>query len=127
MNEYDSARMIEGLRLAGWEPTADMKRADLMLFNSCSIREKAVSKLASALGRAAAVKRRRPDALLAVTGCTAQLKGDWLCKQVPEIDLIVGPDRYTELVATARSLSVPVLTQDLFLNFLGSAVSPAHP
>lgn len=102
MNEYDSARMIEGLRLAGWEPTSDMKRADLMLFNSCSIREKAVSKLASALGRAAAVKRRRPDALLAVTGCTAQLKGDWLCKQVPEIDLIVGPDRYIELVSLVK-------------------------
>jgi len=102
MNEYDSARMIEALRLSGWEPTSDMARADLMIFNSCSIREKAVSKLMSALGRAAAVKRRRPGTLLAVTGCTAQLQCDWLVKRVPAIDLVLGPDRYAEIVALVQ-------------------------
>lgn len=99
MNEYDSARMIEGLRLSGWELTSDMAGADLMIFNSCSIREKAVSKLVSAVGRAAVVKRKRPGTLLAVTGCTAQLQSDWLLARVPDIDLIVGPDRYADLAA----------------------------
>jgi len=99
MNEYDSARMIEGLRLSGWEPTSDIACADLMIFNSCSIREKAVSKLVSAVGRAAVIKRKRPGTLLAVTGCTAQLQSDWLLARVPDIDLVVGPDRYADLAA----------------------------
>jgi tRNA-2-methylthio-N6-dimethylallyladenosine synthase len=102
MNEYDSARMIEALRLSGWEPTSDMARADLMIFNSCSIRSKAVNKLMSALGRAAAVKRRRPGTLLAVTGCTAQLQSEWLLKRVPALDLVLGPDRYAEIVALVQ-------------------------
>jgi len=102
MNEYDSARMIEALRLTGWEPTSEMARADLMIFNSCCIREKAVNKLMSALCRAAAVKRRRPSTLLAVTGCTAQLQSDWLLKRVPALDLVLGPDRYAEIAALVQ-------------------------
>jgi len=74
MNEYDSARMIESLTGAGWSLVPEPGEADLLLFNSCSIREKAEHKLISALGQAARIKRNRPGALLAVTGCTAQIR-----------------------------------------------------
>ncbi|MFH2008430.1 MAG: tRNA (N6-isopentenyl adenosine(37)-C2)-methylthiotransferase MiaB [bacterium] len=102
MNEYDSARMIEALRLTGWESTTEPEQADLMIFNSCSIRDKAEQKLISAVGRAARLKRKRPGTLLAVTGCTAQLAGDKLLRKVPDIDLLVGPDRYAELTALVQ-------------------------
>lgn len=92
MNEYDSARMIEALLGAGWTLVPEPEDADLMLYNSCSIREKAEQKLISGLGLAARIKRGRPGALLAVTGCTAQLKADMLVQAVPDIDLLVGPD-----------------------------------
>lgn len=99
MNEYDSARMVESLRLTGYELVDAPQGADVMIFNSCSIREKAEQKLVSAVGQAARLKRRQPGAVLAVVGCTARLKAEYLTETVPEIDVLVGPDRYQELPA----------------------------
>jgi len=99
MNEYDSARMSETMRLAGWELTEDPGQADLVLFNSCSIRALAEEKLFSALGETQHLKARRPEVLVGVTGCTAQLAGDRLLARAPGVDLLVGPDRYGDLPA----------------------------
>ncbi len=114
MNEYDSARMVEALRLSGYERVDTPDDADLMIFNSCSIREKAEQKLVSAVGQAAKTKRHRPEAVLAVTGCTAQLQADWLAEAVPDIDLLVGPDGYDDLpnlVRRARDGKLRALSQ----------------
>ncbi|MDY0003722.1 MAG: tRNA (N6-isopentenyl adenosine(37)-C2)-methylthiotransferase MiaB [Polyangia bacterium] len=102
MNEYDSARVTEALLGEGFSLAREPEEADLMIYNSCSIREKAVEKLLSAVARGARAKRARPGALLCVTGCTAQLSPERLFEAVPDIDLLVGPDRYGELAGLVR-------------------------
>jgi tRNA-2-methylthio-N6-dimethylallyladenosine synthase len=93
MNEYDSDRLRERLEKAGYESTTNPKKADLILLNSCSIREKAEQKLFSALGRYAVYKRTRPGLRLVVAGCTAQLKGEEILARVPDTDLVMGTDQ----------------------------------
>src|SRR5215831_20704683 len=80
MNEYDVERMVEVLRLEGYESAATAEDADLIVLNSCSIREKSEHKVASAAGRYRELKQRRPGLLLAVGGCVAQQEGDRLLK-----------------------------------------------
>jgi tRNA-2-methylthio-N6-dimethylallyladenosine synthase len=101
MNEYDSAKMADVLRAAdGWEPTADVEQADLILFNTCSVREKAQEKVFSDLGRVRHLKRR--GALIGVGGCVASQEGAAIVERAPYVDLVFGPQtlhRLPQLIA----------------------------
>jgi tRNA-2-methylthio-N6-dimethylallyladenosine synthase len=104
MNASDSARMVELLGKSAFEETAHPEDADLILLNTCSVREKAEQKLLSALGRYREHKARR-GALLAVGGCVAQQEKAKLLARVPYLDFVFGPDnlaRLPEMVERAR-------------------------
>jgi len=91
MNESDSQRMGEALARAGWEQTAAPERADLVLVNTCSIREKAEDKLFSALGRYRLLKTQR-GTKIGVAGCVAQQEKERLLRRAPFVDFVLGPD-----------------------------------
>lgn len=97
MNEHDSAKM--GLILAdmGYLPTDSPEAADLVLFNTCTIREKAHHKAMSEIGRMRLIKKRRPEMLLGVCGCVAQQEKLNLLEAYPYIDIIFGPDQIHKL------------------------------
>ncbi len=104
MNVYDTGKMRALLGERGYEPTDDMAQADLIIVNTCSVREKPEHKVHSFLGDAFRVKRSR-GALVAVTGCVAQQEGTHLLDRYPQLDLVMGPDavpRIAELVDEAR-------------------------
>ncbi len=91
MNEYDSDKMADVLRAAqGYEATADVEQADLILFNTCSVREKAQEKVFSNLGRIKHMKRR-PGVLIGVGGCVASQEGAAIVERAPYVDLVFGP------------------------------------
>src|SRR6185503_6544747 len=96
MNVHDSERMHEVLRRAGYAE-AEPALADVIVLNTCSVREKAEQKLRSEVGRLAKQKRDRRDLVLVVAGCVAQQEGERLLKQLRGIDLVVGPDNIPEL------------------------------
>ncbi len=96
MNEADSARMVELLGRAGFAATAHPEDADLILLNTCAVREKAEQKLLSALGRYRVHKARR-GTLLAVGGCVAQQEKGRLLSRVPYVDFVFGPDNLSKL------------------------------
>ena len=92
MNEYDSARMADVLREhAGLEATDDPADADLLLMNTCSVREKAQDKVYSLLGEWRAHKLRRPGVVIGVGGCVASQEGDAITARAPFVDLVFGP------------------------------------
>jgi tRNA-2-methylthio-N6-dimethylallyladenosine synthase len=92
MNEYDSARLADVLRSAqGLEPTDSPDDADVILFNTCSVREKAQEKVFSDLGRIKHLKRARPDLLIGVGGCVASQEGAAIVARAPYVDLVFGP------------------------------------
>ena len=96
MNQYDSRRMRE--RLAdGWTDAATAEDADCIIINTCSVREKPQKKVLSELSRLKPLKKDRPDLILAVAGCVAQQEKEHLLDLVPYLDLVVGPDRLSEL------------------------------
>jgi tRNA-2-methylthio-N6-dimethylallyladenosine synthase len=113
MNEYDSSRMLDALReLHGAEVTDDPASADLLLLNTCSIREKAQEKVFSLLGRWRALKERRPEVIIGVGGCVASQEGAALRERAPFVDLVFGPQtlhRLPELVEQVRRTRVPVV------------------
>jgi len=108
MNVYDSGKMAAQLAVDGYETTEDAGSADLVLLNTCSIREKAVDKLHSALGEYRRLKRARSgDApmRIGIAGCVAQERGDELFARYPDVDLVFGPDgvpQIRQLVAAVR-------------------------
>ncbi len=104
MNIHDSRRIEETLERAGWGPTDDVEAADLVLFNTCSVREKADQKLLSVLGTCRQLKETRPHVLVAVAGCMAQQAGESLLKRAPQLDLVIGPDNIAELPELIASL-----------------------
>jgi len=90
MNEYDSDKMADVLRdAAGYEPTSDVEQADLILFNTCSVREKAQEKVFSDLGRVKHLKQR--GVLIGVGGCVASQEGAAIVERAPYVDLVFGP------------------------------------
>jgi len=111
MNEYDSARMADVLRAAeGLELTEDPGRADVVLLNTCSIREKAEDKVYSHLGVYADLKRARPGVLIGVGGCVASQEGEGILARAPYVDVVFGPQtlhRLPELLAAVRSSGRP--------------------
>ncbi len=99
MNMHDSVRMDGVLRAAGGVPVDGPEDADVVVLNTCSVREKAEQKLRSLVGTLVPLKRARPDLIVAVAGCLAQQEGDRLLERVPHIDLVLGPDNLSELPA----------------------------
>ncbi|HEX5666322.1 MAG TPA: tRNA (N6-isopentenyl adenosine(37)-C2)-methylthiotransferase MiaB, partial [Hyphomicrobium sp.] len=101
MNVYDSERITEALAGDGYAETAEMDDADLVILNTCHIREKAVEKVYSDLGRIRDVRdqRRREgkDTLVTVAGCVAQAEGAEISRRAPVVDLVVGPQSYHRL------------------------------
>ena len=92
MNEYDSARMADVLRVAGgYEPTEDPAEADLLLLNTCSVREKAQEKVFSLLGRWRELKALRPQVIIGVGGCVASQEGEGITQRAPFVDLELQP------------------------------------
>ena len=106
MNEYDSARMADVLRVAaGYEPTDDPAQADLLLLNTCSVREKAQEKVFSQLGRWRELKADRPEVIIGVGGCVASQEGEGITDRAPFVDLVFGPQtihRLPEMLAAVR-------------------------
>ncbi len=96
MNEVDSDRMVELLARHRYVRAATPEEADLILVNTCAVREKGAQKLLSSLGRLRAVKARR-GAILAVAGCVAQQEREELLRRVPYLDLVIGPDNVARL------------------------------
>ncbi len=96
MNEYDSTKLLEQLGAEGYRPVASPEAADLVLVNTCAIREKSEHKLDSLLGTLAATKAARPGQMLGVTGCVAQERGADLLK-LKHVDLVLGTDNLFEL------------------------------
>jgi tRNA-2-methylthio-N6-dimethylallyladenosine synthase len=97
MNVHDSERIEETLRAHGYGKTDDHEGADLVVINTCSVREKAEQKLRSLVGTLADLKRRRPDVVIAVAGCVAQQEGTKLLGRMKQVDVVVGPDNIAEL------------------------------
>ena len=99
MNVYDSERMAEVLGASGYVPTDDMAEADMILLNTCHIREKAAEKVYSELGRLKPLKVANPDLKIGVAGCVAQAEGEEIMRRQPLVDLVVGPQTYHRLPA----------------------------
>jgi tRNA-2-methylthio-N6-dimethylallyladenosine synthase len=99
MNVYDSERMTAALGARGYAPTEDMAEADLILLNTCHIREKAAEKVYSELGRLRPLKAANPGLRIGVAGCVAQAEGEELLRRAPLVDLVVGPQAYHRLPA----------------------------
>ncbi|MCA9600996.1 MAG: tRNA (N6-isopentenyl adenosine(37)-C2)-methylthiotransferase MiaB, partial [Myxococcales bacterium] len=97
MNVHDSRRIEEVLSKHGYEPTDESALADLVVVNTCSIREKAEHKLMSLLGILRGLKEERRGVVLAVAGCVAQQEGEALLKKAPWVDIVLGPDNIPEL------------------------------
>jgi len=91
MNVHDSEKMAGILEAEGYELTGDRKGADLIIYNTCSIRQKAEQKFMSDLGRMKSAKSIKPELKIAVAGCIAQQMGDTLFKRAPHVDFILGP------------------------------------
>jgi tRNA-2-methylthio-N6-dimethylallyladenosine synthase len=111
MNEYDSARMADVLRESdGLELTGDPEQADVVLLNTCSVREKAQEKVFSQLGKLRLLKRRRPGLVIGVGGCVASQEGEGILERAPFVDLVFGPQtihRLPAMIARLRATRAP--------------------
>ena len=111
MNEYDSGKMADVLRGAhGMEPTDDPAAADLILFNTCSVREKAQEKVFTDLGRVRHLKHDNPRLLIGVGGCVASQEGAAIVRRAPFVDLVFGPQtlhRLPRMIEARRASGKP--------------------
>ena len=111
MNEYDSDKMADVLRASeGMTQTDVLEEADLILFNTCSVREKAQEKVFSDLGRVRLLKVANPDLLIGVGGCVASQEGAVIVKRAPYVDMVFGPQtlhRLPQLIAARRTSGYP--------------------
>jgi tRNA-2-methylthio-N6-dimethylallyladenosine synthase len=111
MNEYDSDKMADVLAASdGYEKTSDPAEADLILFNTCSVREKAQEKVFADLGRVKPLKRTKPGLLIGVGGCVASQEGEEIVRRAPYVDLVFGPQtlhRLPELIAERHATGRP--------------------
>ncbi|MFV2093646.1 MAG: tRNA (N6-isopentenyl adenosine(37)-C2)-methylthiotransferase MiaB, partial [Hyphomicrobiales bacterium] len=109
MNVYDSGRMADAMAAQGYVGTDRIEDADMVVLNTCHIREKAAEKVYSELGRIRAVKRARAgqgqETLVAVAGCVAQAEGTEMLARAPVVDLVVGPQAYHRLPQLADEIS----------------------
>jgi tRNA-2-methylthio-N6-dimethylallyladenosine synthase len=105
MNEYDSSRMGDVLAAAvGMQQTLNPAEADLLLVNTCSVREKAESKVFSLLGEWKQLKDQRPEIIIGVGGCVASQEGEFIVKAAPQVDLVFGPQTVHRLPVMLEEL-----------------------
>jgi tRNA-2-methylthio-N6-dimethylallyladenosine synthase len=113
MNEYDSAKMVDVLRQAdGYELTDDPAQADLLLLNTCSVREKAQEKVFSQLGGWRQLKKAKPHLVIGVGGCVASQEGEGITQRAPYVDLVFGPQtlhRLPQMIRELKSTGRPVV------------------
>ncbi|MGI9272839.1 MAG: tRNA (N6-isopentenyl adenosine(37)-C2)-methylthiotransferase MiaB [Woeseiaceae bacterium] len=113
MNEYDSDKMADVLREShGYEVTDNVDEADLLLMNTCSIREKAQEKVFSALGRWRPLKEKRAGVMIGVGGCVASQEGAAIAERAPYVDVVFGPQtlhRLPELIESANEKNASVV------------------
>jgi len=111
MNEYDSAKIADVLReTEGLEPTAEPELADVILFNTCSVREKAQERVFHDLGRVRALKTANPELIIGVGGCVASQEGEKIVHRAPFVDVVFGPQtlhRLPDLIARRRESGRP--------------------
>lgn len=111
MNEYDSDKMADVLRASdGFETTDDPAAADVILFNTCSVRENAQERVFHALGRLRPLKQARPDLIIGVGGCVASQEGAAIVERAPYVDVVFGPQtlhRLPQLIAAHRASGEP--------------------
>ncbi len=135
MNVYDSARMADVLSPLGYAPADGPEDADMVILNTCHIRERAAEKLFSELGRLRLVKQARAEAgqptILAVAGCVAQAEGAEILARAPYVDIVLGPQTYhrlPEMVAQASRAAGAVIDTDFpadsKFDFLPDAAAP---
>ncbi len=91
MNVHDAEKIAGALRLHGYRPAVSPEAADVILLNTCAIREKAQEKVFDELGRLREIKERRPEVVLGVCGCVAQQEGEEIFRRAPHVDVVVGP------------------------------------
>jgi tRNA-2-methylthio-N6-dimethylallyladenosine synthase len=127
MNVYDSERMAEALGAEGYVTTEVADEADMVLLNTCHIREKASEKLYSDLGRLRKLKAAKPDLKVGVAGCVAQAEGDEILRRAPIVDLVVGPQAYHRLpamvAAGGRQVDTEFPVEDKFSRLPGRKAS----
>lgn len=124
MNVYDSEQMERILESVNYTPTSHIDKADLIILNTCSIREKAEHKVYSYLGRLARMKRRRPDLMIGVGGCVAQQEGYRLIERAPHVDMVFGTfavKRLPGLIGQVNEQKRPVVDVDRT-----GTVEPSH-
>ncbi|MHA2688880.1 tRNA (N6-isopentenyl adenosine(37)-C2)-methylthiotransferase MiaB [Vibrio harveyi] len=113
MNEYDSSKMADLLNAAnGYELTEEPEEADVLLLNTCSIREKAQEKVFHQLGRWKTLKDKKPGVVIGVGGCVATQEGDHIRQRAPYVDVIFGPQtlhRLPEMIKQSQSDEAPVM------------------
>jgi tRNA-2-methylthio-N6-dimethylallyladenosine synthase len=135
MNVYDSARMADVLAPLGYSPTPAPEDADMVILNTCHIREKAAEKVFSELGRLSRLKKAREArgqrTILAVAGCVAQAEGAEIVARAPAVDIVLGPQTYhrlPELIARASRAAGAVIDTDFpteeKFDFLPAAAAP---
>ena len=134
MNVYDSERMAEALAPEGYVTTDRADDADLILLNTCHIREKAAEKVYSELGRLKPLKALNPDLKIGVAGCVAQAEGEEIMRRQPAVDLVVGPQSYHRLPeleakarAGARALDTDFPEEDKFTRLGGRPKAARGP
>jgi tRNA-2-methylthio-N6-dimethylallyladenosine synthase len=134
MNVYDSERMAEAMGAKGYVTTDSPEDADLILLNTCHIREKAAEKVYSELGRFKPLKAKNPDLRIGVAGCVAQAEGAEIMARQPLVDLVVGPQTYhrlPDLVAKAeageKALDTDMPEEDKFEHMPQSRAPAARP
>jgi tRNA-2-methylthio-N6-dimethylallyladenosine synthase len=97
MNVLDSEMVVASLRRRGFELSRDLESADVLLFNTCSVREQAENKTYSALGRLRSFKKQNPDKIIGVMGCMAQKDQQLVFNRAPFVDLVVGPGQLAKI------------------------------
>lgn len=124
MNERDSEIIEQLLAQEGYIPTNSAANADVILINTCSIREKAEQKVFSLLGSLREEKKRNPDLLLGVTGCVAQQEGEQIRERMPHVDLIVGTQQIYRLPEMLSRLTLKSTSREIATNLEDSFVIP---
>ncbi|MBL6770880.1 MAG: tRNA (N6-isopentenyl adenosine(37)-C2)-methylthiotransferase MiaB [Rhizobiales bacterium] len=102
MNVYDSERIMESLSESGYKQTNNLNESDLIIFNTCHIREKAAEKLYSDIGR---LKKIRKEKKIIVAGCVAQAEDKQIIQRMPEVDLVIGPQTYHKIPELVSKLN----------------------